>query len=75
MRRPRSSQSRTLRPRFLSRRQFRRLQLERQRRWLLLWLLTGIVLLCGAIYPVAIALAHALDEAEKPPLLYDRTRR
>lgn len=48
---------------------------QRQHRWLLLWLLTGIVLLCGAIYPVAIAVAHAMDEAEKPPLLYDQSRR
>ncbi|MBV8808211.1 MAG: hypothetical protein JO033_06010 [Acidobacteriaceae bacterium] len=43
---------------------------ERQQRRLLFWLLGGILLLGAAIYPVAIEIAHAMDEAEKPPLLY-----
>lgn len=51
------------------------MQAERQQRWLLVWLLTGVILFCVAAYPLAVAFAHALDEAEKPPLLFRQSGR
>jgi hypothetical protein len=58
-----------------SKRQLQKLKMLRQRRWLLSWLLTGVILLCILIYPAARFVAHFYDEAEKQPLVTNPTDR
>jgi len=49
--------------------------MERQQRRPLFWLLTVVMLLCIAVYPLAMLVAHYLDEAEEQPLVVHHTAR
>lgn len=49
----------------LSRKKFRQRRIERQHRWLLFWLITGIILLCILLYPAGLFVAHYYDDLER----------
>ena len=58
-----------------SKRQLQKRKMQRQRRLLLFWLLTGLILLCILIYPAARFVAHFYDEDEKQPLVTNHADR
>lgn len=58
-----------------SRKKLERRKTEREHRCLLFWLITGVILLCILLYPVAIFVAHSYDDAEREPLASEHSTR
>jgi hypothetical protein len=59
----------------VSRKKLRRRKTERQQQKLLFCVITGVILLCILLYPVAIFVANSYDDAEREPLVPEHMAR